>query len=198
MIEGEKWEKAALQEVQEIMNKPMRWMPTLIWGILLTGWLALLFMFSSQTYDQQSIQPFLRSHFDYYQLVRWLPDMTLTYRTSVINSHDRPYSFIEFLFRKGAHLFVYATFAALLFMFLRALTRGRWFISILLTLLVAIAVPALDEWNQLGSDERTGNATDVVLDFAGGCTGLLVCLSILGVVKLWRYRIRTRSRDRHY
>ncbi|OBZ11217.1 MULTISPECIES: VanZ family protein [Bacillales] len=180
------------------MNKSTRWIPTLIWGILLTGWLALLFMFSSQTYEQQSIQPFLRSHFNYDQLVRWLPDMTITYRASVINSHDRPYSFIEFLFRKGAHLFVYATFAAMLFMFLRALTRGRWFISIVLTLLVAVAVPALDEWNQLGSDERTGNATDVVLDFAGGCAGLLVCLCILGVVKLWRSRTRSRSRNRHY
>ncbi|WP_169087715.1 VanZ family protein [Paenibacillus sp. PL91] len=178
------------------MTKATKWMPTLVWGVLFAGWLALLFMFSSQTYDQQSIQPFLRSHFDYHQLVRWLPDVTITYRTSVINSHERPYSFIEFLFRKGAHLFVYATFAAMLYMFLRALSRGRWFISIVITLLVAIAVPALDEWNQLGSDERTGNATDVVLDFVGGCAGLLVCLSILGVVKLVRSLSRSRARNR--
>lgn len=178
------------------MYRPARWKPTMMWGLLLVGWLGLLFLFSSQTYDQQSIQPFLRSHFTYDQLVRWLPDVTITYRTSIVNSHDRPYSFIEFLFRKGAHLFVYATFAALMFMFLRALTRGRWFLSIILTLMVAIAVPAMDEWNQLGSDERTGNATDVVLDFVGGCAGLLICLCILGVVKLWRSRSRNRSQYR--
>ncbi|OMF32613.1 hypothetical protein BK133_13980 [Paenibacillus sp. FSL H8-0548] len=175
------------------MNKTNKWMPTILWGLLLVGWLGLLFLFSSQTYEQQSIQPFLRSHFSYEQLVSWLPDVTITYRTSVVNSHDRPYSFIEFLFRKGAHLFVYAVFAAMLYMFLRALSRGRWFISMVITLLVAIAVPALDEWNQLGSDERTGSATDIVLDFAGGCVGLLVCLCILGLVRLWRLRSRKRS-----
>lgn len=180
-----------MQEVQGNLNKSMKWLPTLLWGLLFTGWLALLFMFSSQTYEQQSIQPFLRSNFEYEQLVRWLPDVTITYRSSMVNSHDRPYSFIEFLFRKGAHLFVYAMFAAMLFMFVRSLSRGRWFLPIVVTLLVAIAVPALDEWNQLSSGgERTGNATDVMLDFAGGCAGLFVCLCIIGLAKLWRRRGR--------
>jgi VanZ family protein len=166
----------------------MKWLPTLLWGLLFTGWLALLFMFSSQSYEQQTIQPFLLSHFDYHQLVRWLPDITIKYRTSVFNSHQNPYNFIEFLFRKGAHLFVYATFAAVLFMFMRSLSRGRWFFSIVVTLLVTVAVPALDEWNQLSSHERTGNPTDVMLDFTGGCAGLLVCLCILGLIKLFRRR----------
>ncbi|MDQ8739294.1 VanZ family protein [Paenibacillus sp. LHD-38] len=173
------------------MNKSMSWLPTLLWGMLLAGWLSLLFMFSSQSYDEQSIQPFLLTHFNYHQLKSWLPDMTITYRTSVIQSQVDPFRFIEFLFRKGAHLFVYATLAALLFMFLRSLTRGRWFLSIIITLLIAIAVPAMDEWNQLGSNERTGNATDVVLDFAGGCAGLLVCLCILGIIKLLRRNRRS-------
>lgn len=170
------------------MNKSTKWLPTLLWGLIFTGWLALLFMFSSQSYEQQTIQPFLLSHFDYHQLVRWLPDITITYRNSVFNSHENPYNFIEFLFRKGAHLFVYATFAAVLFMFMRSLSRGRWFLSIVVTLLVAIAVPALDEWNQLSSHARTGNKTDVLLDFTGGCAGLLVCLCILGLIKLRRRR----------
>jgi VanZ family protein len=174
--------------VQVKLSKTNKWTPTILWGLLLASWLGLLFLFSSQTYEQQSIQPFLRSLFSYEQLVRWLPDVTITYRASAVNSHNSPYNFIEFLFRKGAHLFVYAVFAAMLFMFLRALSRGRWFTSIVITLIVALAVPTLDEWNQLGSDERTGNATDIVLDFAGGCIGLLFCLCILGLVRLWRLR----------
>lgn len=176
------------------LNQTSRWGAVALWGIVLAGWLGMLFVFSSQTYEEQSIQPFLRSHFNYHQLMRWLPDVTIHYRTSVVNSHVNPYRFIEFLFRKGAHLFVYATLSALLFMFLRTLTRGRVWVSILLTLLAAVAVPALDEWNQLGSDERTGNATDVVLDFMGGCAGLLVCLGLLGIVRLWRRKGRSKTR----
>jgi VanZ family protein len=169
------------------VNRSTTWISTLVWGVLFAGWVTLLFLLSSQTYEQQSIQPFLRSHFSYDQLVRWLPDVTVKYRTSVIHAHERPYSFIEFFFRKGAHVFVYATFAAVLFMFMRALSRGWWIISLVVTLIAAFVIPALDEWNQLASDERTGNFTDVLLDFAGGCAGLILCLCLLGLVKLWRH-----------
>jgi VanZ family protein len=159
-----------------------------LWGLLFAGWLTLVFTFSSQSYDQQSIQPFLRSHFEFHQLVRWLPDMTITYNTSRIHSHSNPYHFVEFFFRKGAHVFVYATLAAILFMLLRSFNKKRWLRAVLLTLVVALAVPALDEWNQLQSVNRTGNTTDVWLDFAGGCMGLLVCFILLGAVRLWRKR----------
>lgn len=168
------------------INKPMKWWRIIVWGFLLAGWIGLLFLFSSQSYEEQSIQPLLIHYFGHDQLVEWLPDVTIAYEGSVINSHELPYHFVEFYFRKGAHFFVYAVYASLLFMFLRALSRGRWLLSAVITLLVAIAVPALDEWNQLGSEERTGSLMDVVLDFIGVCTGLFVCLCILGLIHLWR------------
>lgn len=167
-------------------NKSMKWLPTLVWGILFVGWLTLVFVFSSQSYEQQSIQPLLRKSHIYIDIVRRLPEVTIKYRYSVINSHASPFAFLEFLFRKGAHLFVYATFASILFMFMRSLNPRRLFRAIAVTLVVAIAVPVLDEWNQLQSDKRTGNATDVVLDFTGACIGMIVCLLILGFFKLWR------------
>ncbi|MGM0883327.1 MAG: VanZ family protein [Bacillota bacterium] len=168
------------------VNKSMKWLPTLVWGILFAGWLTLVFVFSSQSYEQQSIQPLLRKSHIYIDIVRRLPEVTIKYGKKVIHSHASPLAFLEFLFRKGAHLFVYATFASILFMFMRSLNPRRWFRAIAVTLVVAIAVPALDEWNQLQSDERTGNATDVVLDFTGACIGLIVCLCIIGFFKLWR------------
>ncbi len=171
----------------------MRWAPVVLLGTILAGWLVMLFVFSSQSYTEQNIQPFLRGHLNYHQLMRWLPNVTIRYQTSVINSHVDPYRFLEFLFRKGAHLFVYATLSAIMFMFLRAMTRGRIWISILLTLLVALAIPILDEWNQRGSNERTGNATDVMLDFTGGLAGLICCLCVAGVIKLWRRAGRSRG-----
>lgn len=168
------------------------WLSSLMWGLLLAAWVTLLFTFSSQTYEQQSIQPLLRKYLDYHDLLKWLPDVTIKYRKSIINSQASPYHFIEFLFRKGAHLFVYAAFAAIFYLFVRSFNRRRWFRSIMLTLVVVIAIPAMDEWNQLSSEHRTGNATDVLLDFAGGCAGLLVCLCVLGLIKLWRKPGRSR------
>jgi VanZ family protein len=167
-------------------KKSVRWLPSLLWGILLAAWLTLVFVFSSQSYEQQSIQPLLFRYFSYQDLVRWLPDMTVKYRYSTIHSHSSPYQFIEFFFRKGAHLFVYATFAAVFFMFVRSLIPRRLILAVLVTLLVSVAVPAVDEWNQLSSEHRTGNATDVLLDFTGGCIGLLVCLVLIGFAKLWK------------
>ncbi|MBD2872431.1 VanZ family protein [Paenibacillus arenilitoris] len=163
---------------------------TLIWGILLAAWLILIFALSSQSYEQQTILPLLITRIGYHDLVRLLPDITITYRWTTIHAHTSPYLFVEFLFRKGAHLFVYATFAGLLFMFIRSLFPRRVLAAVFVTLLVATAVPALDEWNQLSSANRTGNATDVVLDFAGGCVGLLVCLVVLGLMRLWKTRGR--------
>ncbi|CAM4321466.1 VanZ family protein [Paenibacillus alkaliterrae] len=173
-------------EVLTIAKKSIRAFPSLIWGVLFAAWLMFLFFLSSQSYEQQSIQPFLFKTFEFHQLISWLPDMTITYRTRTIHSHTNPYQFIEFLFRKGAHLFVYAVLAAILFMLMRSLNPRRWLRAIAVTLAVGLAVPALDEWNQLNSGHRTGNVTDVWLDFAGGCIGILVCLCVLGLLKLRR------------
>ncbi len=169
-------------------NRKKTGMSVAVWALLFAGWLTLVFTFSSQSYEQQSIQPFLREHIEFHQLVRWLPDMTITYNSSRIHSHSNPYHFVEFFFRKGAHVFVYAMLAGILFMLLRSFNKKRWLRAMLLTLVAAIIVPSLDEWNQLQSPNRTGNATDVWLDFAGGCLGLLVCFILLGLRKLWRKR----------
>ncbi|WP_424768667.1 VanZ family protein [Paenibacillus sp. sgz302251] len=165
-----------------------KWLPSLGWGSLLAAWITLVFIFSSQTYEQQSIRPLLENRFNYQQLVQWLPNVTIRYGDSVVNSHNRPYSFIEFLFRKGAHLFIYAVFAAIFFMFIRSLNPRRLFRAIGATLVVVLAVSALDEWNQLGSAHRTGSITDIWLDFTGGSIGVLFCLALLGLIKLHRKR----------
>lgn len=170
------------------MRKQVAGFSSLVWGALFAGWLWLLFTFSSQSYEQQSIQPWLRRTFNMKQLISLLPDMTITYRAKTMHSHTNPYQFVEFLFRKGAHLFVYAMLAAILFMLIRSFNPKRWRRAIAVTLVAALAVPAMDEWNQLSSENRTGNVTDVWLDFAGGCAGILVCLCILGIVRLWRKR----------
>ncbi|MCA0756470.1 VanZ family protein [Paenibacillus sp. N4] len=170
------------------MRKQVVGFPSLLWGALFAGWLWLLFTFSSQSYEQQSIQPWLRRTFNMQQLIRLLPDMTITYRAKTMHSHTDPFQFVEFLFRKGAHLFVYAMLAAILFMLMRSFNPRRWLRALAVTLVTAWVVPALDEWNQLSSVHRTGNVTDVWLDFVGGCAGVLVCLCILGVVRLLRRR----------
>lgn len=168
------------------MNQSRKKIQNLLWGILLIGWITLLFIFSSQSYEQQSIQPLLHKLFTHEQLIHWLPDMTIRYRNSAVNSYYTPFNFIEFLFRKGAHIFVYATFASILFMFVRSFHPRKLFRAIAVTLIISFAIPTLDELNQLRSSERTGNGTDVLLDFTGACAGVIVCLIIIGVVALFR------------
>ncbi|MOA02982.1 VanZ like family protein [compost metagenome] len=159
------------------LHNAAQWRPAILWGILLVVVLALVFIFSSQGYEQQSILPFLREHIHPRTLAKWLPDMTITYRMKTIDAKEMPYTFTEFIFRKSAHLFMYASFAAALYMFIRTLPvrRRSQLKAISITLVSAIIVPMIDEWNQLSTSNRTGNLTDVWLDFTGCCIGMLLC-----------------------
>ena len=137
-------------------------------------WIALIFALSSQPYQEQTIQPYLRKHVNEREAKRLLPDVTVRYRTSVIRTAAEPFLFMEFLFRKGAHLFVYAVLAVLAYVALLPCREKRLLWKSPAILLFAALIASLDEWNQLLRPGRTGAIEDVWIDLTGAAFGLLL------------------------
>lgn len=142
-----------------------------LWSVVI----VLIFVFSSQSYQEQSIQPLLRRTLSVEQVKRVLPDVHFRYNGKAYSREVNPYGLIEFLFRKGAHLFMYGLLGAA-----TAFTvKSRWkragapFV-VLLSLTAVLAVAVLDEWNQSRSVDRTPAREDVLVDLAGGFLGLAV------------------------
>ncbi|UVI31616.1 VanZ family protein [Paenibacillus spongiae] len=148
------------------------------WFILLfLFWGVLIFLFSSQSYEEQSIIPFLQQHIDIAWARRVFPDIHITYMDTVYSPWHDPYRFIEFLFRKSAHLFMYASLAVIAFAMVYKFSRRLW-LSALLPIVIAAAVAAADEWNQSLSSERTSSIYDVLIDVTGASLGIVVCLIV--------------------
>ncbi|WP_308638446.1 VanZ family protein [Paenibacillus silvisoli] len=158
--------------------------------VTVIAWISIIFMLSSQSYQEQSIQPTLHRLLPEHIAKAMLPDVAFSYHGIYYSSKNNPYQFIEFLFRKGAHLFMYAILAvagALAIKVKDKLAR-RWPLPLILVVMIA----ALDELNQRITEGRTSNAQDVLVDLTGGCIGLLVYLAVSYV-----YRRHKASRSVH-
>ncbi|UUZ80800.1 VanZ family protein [Paenibacillus sp. P26] len=132
--------------------------------LLLCG--MLVFLFSSQSYEQQSLSTFLTMHVNKKELARILPDITIDYGVKHIEAKRAPFQFVEFIIRKCAHLIIYALLGALACLALRPYaTRGLW--KALLVLGGVFVIAYVDEWNQTFRAFRTGMIQDVYLDFLG-------------------------------
>lgn len=162
--------------------------PLLYWLPLLLC-IALLFQFSSQSYEQQTIIPFLQKYMNEGELTKLLPNIAVKYGDRIFMLKWQPFHFFEFLFRKAAHFLVYAMLAGLFFlaMFPWKLKVG-WKAAIVLLAIVSAA--ALDEWNQTMRVHRNGEAIDVGLDLIGGFAGLLVSMAILYALRKRKVRER--------
>jgi VanZ family protein len=152
---------------------------TIIWFFVVICWIFFIFTLSSETYNQQSIKPTLNKWVAKERLAESLPNTSITYRGDTVVAKEDPYGFVEFFFRKGAHVFMYAILAAALYMLIRALmARRQMVLPVIMSLILTGGTAAMDERNQLSSVGRTGNPTDVIVDLTGACIGLIVCITI--------------------
>lgn len=144
--------------------------------LLLMG--AVVFYFSSQSYKEQTIVPFLERHIDAGTLQHVFPKVEFKYGTTRFNSQTKPYQFLEFLLRKTAHLTMYGLFGIMGYIALLPYRMSRLsrFLSSC-SLLVGIAI--LDEWNQSSRALRTGSPKDVLIDLTGGVIGMAAILLLL-------------------
>ncbi|HIR57041.1 MAG TPA: VanZ family protein [Candidatus Gallacutalibacter pullicola] len=87
----------------------------------------------------------------------------------------------EFFIRKSAHFAEYFVLGMLLFATLRVYVR-QWKDKIFIPLFFGLLVPVCDEFLQLFVPGRSGQVSDVVLDFSGVLTGIGVLIVIFTAV----------------
>ncbi|NHN29388.1 VanZ family protein [Paenibacillus agricola] len=156
--------------------------------ILLLLWIVLILYLSFQTYQQQSIQPWLRTFYTQEQLAAKLPDWTIHYLGGEVAAKTRPFTFVEFLVRKGAHVCIYALLALLSYLgFATFISKALWRIGAVMA--VVLLVAGFDEWNQSFTTTRTGVVQDIGIDLLGAA--LVVLLVILN--QRWRTWKQKRS-----
>ncbi len=141
--------------------------------------LAVLFISSSQTYEQQSIVPTLQDWFPNKPLESLLSKIEVSYWGITVSVEERGYYyFLEFLLRKSAHFFIFGLIAVGIYIILPKF-KARFFTTAFLTLLVA----AGDEYRQSFNDGRTASFEDVRLDMAGALTALIIIYLVRKMLK---------------
>jgi len=161
--------------------------------LLIAGWILVIWHFSTQSYQQQTIQPWLHKWSEKVKIGFVLPDVQFTYGELEYSLKQRPYDFVEFIFRKSAHLFVYAVLAVLIYGGMRYRKIHMWAcFATALTVIVIIA--SIDEYIQQFSPNRTSSIRDVGVDLLGGCGGIVLYMSVNAVSRRFRYPRRSSAK----
>ncbi|MCQ6558859.1 VanZ family protein [Paenibacillus mendelii] len=175
-----------VNQVHMVKPKPKRVHKGYWFILLFLVWGVLIFLLSSQSYEEQSIIPYLEQQLDVNWIRSVLPDVKFIYLQNVYSSQHDPYRFIEFIFRKSAHLFMYASLAVIAFVMINKFSRRLW-VSSLLPIVIAAAVAIADEWNQSQTSQRTSSLYDVYIDITGACLGVVVCLMVVAIQFTWNH-----------
>lgn len=133
----------------------------------------IIFISSSQSYEQQSIVPTLQKLLPNQPLYGFLSQFHIPYWGIDVSVEERGYYyFLEFLIRKAAHMLSFGAIAIALYIALYP-RKWRYIYAIILTFLLASA----DELHQSFTAGRTATMSDVWLDTVGGL--ILLTLFIL-------------------
>ncbi|MGV2883349.1 VanZ family protein [Paenibacillus taichungensis] len=141
--------------------------------IFISLWILFIWSMSAQSYQQQTIQPFLHKLSEQVRLGFTLPDISINYGEKHYSLQQKPFDFLEFIIRKSGHLFIYAVLAALVYGTLhqRKLSSKT---AILFALFVVSLIASTDEYIQQFSPNRTASIRDVGVDLVGGCVGIIL------------------------
>ena len=151
--------------------------------------MVILFISSSQTYEQQSHVGLLSRLLKEEPLKEWLSKFAFSYAGSEISIAEKGYfSFVEFFIRKGAHFFTYFVLGGSLFLSLSYRKIPYW-LSAFFGWLAATGYAGMDEYHQMLTGGRTPLFQDVMLDSAGALTAVLLSWGILS----WQKRGKKRK-----
>ena len=108
----------------------------------------------------------------------WLP--TLAWAILIFSFSSQPtlttsqIYWQDFVVKKSAHLFVYAVLAVLIYRSLKLSTHCSRLYLLLFTVTITILYAVTDEFHQTFTLGREPTLRDVLIDIAGGLTGLIV------------------------
>ncbi|EMG29359.1 VanZ family protein [Listeria fleischmannii] len=142
-----------------------------------------LFKSSSETYDQQTLVPWLDKILAGRPFESALSHISFNYAGSEISIAAKGYSsFIEFFIRKGAHFFTYFIMGGSLFVGVLGVTKKyKWAFSA--GLFFPLIFAATDEYHQYLTGGRTPLVQDVILDFVGATVGVTVVFLVIKQLK---------------
>lgn len=138
--------------------------------ILLILILLALFYSSGQTYEEQSLIPDLKRFLPNEPLKGILSTLQVPYWGTTVSIEERGYhAFVEFLIRKGAHVFIFGALAAAVYYAIR---------KFILAFVITVGFAIIDEYHQSLTGGRTPTIHDVLLDSFGAAMVLLVIFLI--------------------
>lgn len=144
-----------------------------IWLAASVIWMAVIFIKSAETYQQQSLRPLLTQWLAGSDALSNLPHWEFTYDHEVVGWQD-PIGLLEFVIRKAGHITEYAILALLLSLTLLSKPM-KASMALLASFMISIVYAASDEWHQTFVPQRTGHPIDVAVDAIG------VLLAVLAV-----------------
>lgn len=155
------------------MNRKINWKDQLYLAIPFIM-MFILYQSSSMTYQEQSITGTLDNLLQNKPFYNVFSSVEFLYGGKVISIQSEGYfAFIEFFIRKAAHFFTYFIIGFFWLLGLRKRVREEW-LTILLSLLLALGYASFDELRQSFNPERTALMADVILDGAGALVGILL------------------------
>ncbi|UJF31672.1 VanZ family protein [Paenibacillus hexagrammi] len=142
-------------------------------------WMAVIFMKSAETYQQQSLRPLLSQWFQGSGFLGSLPHWEFVYDQDTVTWQD-PIGLIEFFIRKAGHVTEYGILALLCSLTLLA-KPVRASKALVTSCLISVLYAASDEWHQTFVPQRTGHAIDIAIDSIGILSALLLVALIVWI-----------------
>lgn len=137
--------------------------------------MGIIFISSSQTYEQQSQLSLLARLLKNEPGKELLSGISFTYAGSPVSIATSGYlSFVEFFLRKGAHFMSYFVIGGSLYLGLAPRVKNAA-LSGIVAWLAATGYAGLDEFHQILTGGRSGLLQDVMLDSIGALTAIALC-----------------------
>lgn len=138
-------------------------------------WMVVIFLLSSQPYQQQNIQPFLKENVNLSSTKKYVENIKVNYRESEVSvaSHGLE-GFFEFFIRKGAHFIVFFMLLLFFYFAFKKTTDLTFRSQLILSFILTSGYAVLDEVHQSFTPNRTPFVGDVLIDISGALFGVVI------------------------